>query len=225
MNARPALLPRLALLLIGLLPLALAAMPAANRAAAPVAGTDYEVITDGKPFAPAPGKIEVVEVFGYTCVHCAHFEPLVSAWKARLPADVQFTPVAAPFGGYWIPYAKAYYAAQSLGLVGKTHAAMFRALHDEGSLPISRPTAEEIAGFYARHGADAQQFIDAMSSPAVERQLEQAREFLLRSGVEGTPTLIVNGKYRVLGSPEDALRTADYLIARERRAQAAAGGG
>ena len=222
MKAHPALLPRLVLCLIALLPFALAATPAANppTGPAPVAGIDYEVIADGAPFAPTPGKIEVVEAFGYTCIHCARFEPRLRAWRAKLPADVQFTAVAAPFGGYWIPYAKAFYAAQSLGLVDRTHGAMFRALHDDGSLPISQPTAQEIAGFYAGHGADPQQFIDAMASDAVAAQLQRARAFLLRSGVDATPTLIVNGKYRVLGSPADALRTVDYLIARERAARA-----
>jgi len=39
----------------------------------------------------------------------------------------------------------------------------------------------------------------------------------MRSQVGGTPTLVINGKYRVLGrSYEDMLRIADALIARER---------
>lgn len=218
MTARPTLLPRFALLLLALLPLALLATPAAKLPAgpAPVPGTDYVEIADGAAFAPTPGMIEVVEVFGYTCVHCAHFEPRVSAWKAGLPSDVRFIAVAAPFGGHWIPYARAYYAAQSLGLAERTHDAMFRALHEEGSLPLSRPTDHEVAGFYAGHGADRQRFIDAMASAEVEAQLERARRFLRHSGVEGTPTLIVNGKYRVVGGPGDALRIAEHLIARER---------
>jgi len=39
----------------------------------------------------------------------------------------------------------------------------------------------------------------------------------VRSGVEGTPTLIINGRYRVMGRRlEDILVIADQLIARER---------
>ena len=43
-------------------------------------------------------------------------------------------------------------------------------------------------------------------------------QFAQRSGVTGTPTLIVNGKYRVTGgsSWDDVLRIADHLIAMER---------
>ena len=221
MTSRPAL-TRFVLLLTALLPLAaLAASPAAlPKGAAPIAGVDYTVIDGGQPYAPIRGKIEVVEVFGYTCPHCAHFEPLVSAWRAKLPADVQFTLLAAPLGGHWIPYARAFFAAQSMDLTGKTHQAMFRALHVEGSLPLTNPSPGEIAGFYASRGADAQRFVATMASPAIDAQLKQAREFMIRSGVAGTPSIVVNGKYRVIGTSfDDMLRIADHLVARERIAK------
>ena len=192
---------------------------------APVAGTDYVEIAGGQPFQTGTGKIEVVEVFGYTCPHCASFEPLAAAWKAKLPADVVFTPVAAPFGGYWIPYAKAFYTAESMGLLGKTHDAMFRAIHVERSLPVQPlPTPEQLGAFYAKFGADPQQFISTMSSFSVDAKLKRAQQFLTRSGVDSTPTIIVGGKYRVTTptSLEDALRVAEHLIARERAARAGA---
>ena len=220
MTSRPAL-TRIVLLLTALLSLAaLAASPkVAPKGPAPVAGVDYLVIDGGQPYAPARGKIEVIEVFGYTCPACARIEPLIAKWKAGLPADVKVSAMAAPLGGYWIPYARGFYAAQSMGLAGKTHAAMFRALHVDGSLPRSNPTPEEIAGFYASHGADAGQFTAAMASPAIDAQLQQAREFMLLSGVEGTPSIVVNGKYRVIGTSfEDMLRITDHLVARERAA-------
>lgn len=199
----------------------LALVPAAAMAQAPtsppVVGVDYVEIAGGEPFAAAPGKIEVAEVFGYTCIHCAHFEPLVSAWKAGLAEDVSFVLVPAPFGGYWVPYAQAFYAAQDQGLLDRTHADMFRALHETGSLPIVNPTAAEITSFYAGYGADPAQFAKAMASEATAARLERARGFLRRSGVEGTPTLIVAGKYRVLGgSFQESLNIAHALIERER---------
>ncbi|WP_052101490.1 thiol:disulfide interchange protein DsbA/DsbL [Novilysobacter arseniciresistens] len=198
----------------------LLAGPAA--AAGPVAGVDYVEIADGAPFGSAPGQIEVVEVFGYTCSHCASFEPKLAAWKARLPADVSFVAVPAPFGGYWLPYARAYYAAQAHGLVERTHADMFRALHEQQRLPIMNATPAEIAGFYAGYGADPQAFAATMTGAEVDAKLELARGFIRRSGVEGTPSLIVAGRYKVLGTSfEELLDTADALIARERAAGAA----
>jgi thiol:disulfide interchange protein DsbA len=191
---------------------------------APVLGTDYVEIAGGQPFQPGTGKIEVAEAFGYTCPHCAAFEPVVSAWKAKLPADVSFVAVAAPFGGYWMPYAKAYYTAEGMGLLGKTHEAMFRALHLDRSLPVQGVTDEQIGAFYAKFGADAKTFASTMSSFAVAGKLKRAEQFLVRSGVEGTPSIVVNGKYRIIGGSgfEDQLRIADHLIAKERAAAAPA---
>jgi thiol:disulfide interchange protein DsbA len=192
---------------------------------APVAGTDYVEIPGGQPFEPGTGRIEVVEVFGYTCPACARFEPLVDAWKAKLPADVKFTPVAAPFGGFWVPYAKAFYTAQTLGLLDRTHDAMFRAIHLERSLPVQpTPTNEQIAQWYAQHGADPQQFASTMASFATDAKLKRATQWLQRAGVDSTPTLVVNGKYRVIGGQthEDQLRIAEHLIARERGSEPAA---
>ncbi|MDQ3270385.1 MAG: thiol:disulfide interchange protein DsbA/DsbL [Pseudomonadota bacterium] len=186
---------------------------------APVAGTDYVEIPGGQPYTPGE-KIEVVEVFGYTCPACASFEPLANAWKARLPADVEFEPVAAPFGGFWNTYAKAFYTAQSMGLIDKTHDAMFRAIHVERSLPVQpAPSDEQIAQFYVKFGADPKAFQSTMASFATNAKLRRAQQFLETSGVDSTPTMVVNGKYRVTGRGfDEILRITDHLIARERAA-------
>ncbi|WP_368563434.1 thiol:disulfide interchange protein DsbA/DsbL [Pseudoxanthomonas sp. UTMC 1351] len=214
---------RLLLLLLALLPMVAGAAPAA--APALVEGKDYVVIPDGKPFAPLNGKVEVVEVFGYTCIHCAHLEPIISAWKRKQPSYVRFTPVPAAFGGYWIPYARAYYAAEILGVLNKTHADMFKALHERNALPIQNATPDEIAGFYAGHGVDRKKFISTLNGPAVDGRVERSRAFVTAAGVEGTPSIIVNGKYRVTGGRnyDDMLRIADQLVARERSASGKAG--
>ena len=211
------LMPRLMLLLLALSPLS-------TLAAAPVAlveGTDYELIEQPGPYAPLAGKIEVAEVFGYTCPHCAHFEPLLQAWQKTLPKDVRFTPVPAVFGGYWDSYARAYYAADQLGVAKRSHVAMFDALHEKGSLPLSNVSPTELAGFYKDYGVTEQQFATALKSDEVEAKLAVAKSFAQRVKVQGTPSLIVNGKYLVKGTSfESMLRNADALIARERAAKA-----
>ncbi|MEO6102928.1 MAG: thiol:disulfide interchange protein DsbA/DsbL, partial [Pseudoxanthomonas sp.] len=197
-----------------LLSLLLLLVPLLAGAAEPVAGTDYVEIPGGKPYAPLQGKVEVVEVFGYTCIHCAHFQPLISAWQKKQPSYVRFTPVPAAFGGYWMPYARAYYAAAKLGVLGKTHDAVFKALHEDGSLPIQNASDQEIAGFYAGFGVDRSAFVTTMQSPATDLLLERSKDFALAAGIEGTPSIVVNGKYRVTArSFEDTLRVTDYLVA------------
>lgn len=187
---------------------------------APVAGTDYVEIASGQPFKPGNPNIEVVEAFGYTCPACAQFEPLVSAWAARLPADVEFIPVPAPFGGFWMPYAKAYYAAESLGLAGQSHDAMFEAFHVQRQLN-HESSEPEIAQFYGQFGVDPQEFARTMSSFSVNAKVNRARQFLQRTGVDATPTLVIDGHYRVIGgdSWDEKLRIADHLIAMRRDAR------
>ena len=189
---------------------------------APVAGTDYIVINNGQPNAPLDGKVEVVEIFGYTCPGCAQFEPEFSAWKRKQPADVRVTPVAAPFGGHWDPYARAYFAAETLGVLDRTHADMFKAVHILRSLPVQGATPEQFASFYAQHGVDAKQFTDMMKSFGVESKLNRAKQFAMRSQAQSTPSVVVNGKYLVTVDPKRGyahlLNTVEHLIAQERAA-------
>lgn len=188
---------------------------------APVAGVDYVVISGGQPFQPATGKIEVVEVFGYTCPACANFEPLVTAWAAKLPEDVEFTPLAAPFGGYWMPFAKAFYAAQSMGILMQSHDAVFNAIHLERTLSPDA-SDDQVAQFYGRFGVDPKQFANTMASFGVKAKMGRTLQFLQRSGVDSTPTMIVDGKYRITGKSWEAnLEIAEHLIADERAAMAA----
>ena len=189
----------------------------------PVAGTDYVVIEGGQPFQPATGKIEVTEIFGYVCPACARFQPLVGSWKAGLPADVNFVYVPAGFGGIWDNYARAFYAAETLGVQEKTHDALYSAIHAEQTLKGERGTdsVEDIANFYGKYGVDPKTFADTMGSFSVAAKVNRAKQFAQRSKIAGTPSVIVNGKYLVKGKGfEDMLRIADHLIARERAANA-----
>lgn len=206
-------------------PQAAAVVQAANDAAdhgpALVAGTDYIEIPNGHPWQPLNGKIEVVEVFGYVCPACARFQPLVNAWKAKLGDDVRFSYVPAPFGPEWIPYAKAFYVAQSQGLVERSHDAVFHAIHLTGEIPGEgkQPDEAAIAQFYGQYGVDPEEFLAAMNSFGTHAKVNRGKQFMISGGINSTPTLVINGKYRVLGkSLPDMLRIASQLIAQERSA-------
>ncbi|MEO5566322.1 MAG: thiol:disulfide interchange protein DsbA/DsbL [Luteimonas sp.] len=197
--------------------------PAATGAL--VAGVDYSLIPNGQPFEPLNGKVEVVEVFGYICPACARFEPQFSAWKAKVPNYVRVTYVAAPFGPQWIPYARAFYVSDAMGLVEKTHTAMFHAIHLEGSLPGEgqKPDEAAIVAFYAKHGADPKRFLNDMHSFSTEAKINRGKQFMIRTGTNSTPSLVVNGKYRVIGrSYDDMLRITEQLVEMEHTAAGAA---
>lgn len=209
-----------------------AAIRAAEQAAAsappPVAGTDYVEIANGQPFETAPGRIEVAEIFGYVCPFCAAVQPTASAMKAKLPPDVNMVYIPAAFGAMWDNYAKAYYTAEAMGLVDKTHDAMYRAIHIDKTLKGERgmDTPQEIAAFYAAYGADPGQFLSSMQSFAVASKVNRGKQFIMNAFSNGdtpsTPTFVVNGTYRVKGkSVDDMFRILNQLIVAERAKLAA----
>ncbi len=185
----------------------------------PVAGKDYVVLSAPQP-TWGTGGIEVAEVFSYSCVHCAEFQPLVNAWKKKLPADVRFTYVPAVFGGVWDNTARAYFAAEALGVQAKTHDAIFKAFFIDRK--IKTGSVEELAGIYAGLGVNRKKMLDTMNGFTVSSKLNRARQFAVRAGVDSTPSLIVNGKYRVTAkSLESSLQVVDFLVQKERAAKKA----
>jgi len=182
-------------------------------------GHHYTSIAPPDRMAPMPGKIEVVEVFGYGCIHCANFQPLVNEWKTSLGGDVNFIYMPMANGGAWEAFGRAYYTAEAMGLLEKTHDAMFKAIHIDKR---QFKSVADIAAFYADFGADAKTFESTMNSFAVNAKITRAKQFAPRWQVQATPTLVINGKYRLLATPESGLpgliTTANILIERERQA-------
>jgi len=206
-----------------------AAAEAAAKSPPLVAGTDYAEIPNGQPFDTTDGRIEVAEIFGYVCPFCASVQPTVRAMKAKFPGDVHMVYVPAAFGAMWDTYAKAYYTAEAMGLVDKTHDAMFRAIHIDKTLKGERgnDTPEDIAAFYAGYGADPKQFVSSMASFAIAAKVNRSRQWVVAAFGDdraSTPTFIVNGKYRVKGkSVDDMFRVLNQLVVAERaKAPAAA---
>lgn len=212
-------------LLPALLVLAFAAaaslLPASARADdALVEGRHYRSLPDARPLQAEPGKVEVVEVFAYWCGHCNAFQPMLAAWRKKQPDDVAFRYLPAAFT-LDDTGAHAFFAAESLGALDRTHDATYRAIHAEQSLRDRGASPEDYAGLYAGLGLDRDQVLAAMRSPETRARVAGAREFMVAAEVEGTPTIIVNGRYRVLGgSYEELLANTDRLVARERAALA-----
>jgi thiol:disulfide interchange protein DsbA len=106
---------------------------------------------------------------------------------------VVFKLVPAPFNAEWLPYARAFYAAKKLGVVDKTHLALFKAKFDQ-HYPIN--TLDELADFYASQGVDRAEFMRIATSDAVTQQMKSDLALIQKWGVTGTPTIVVDGKYR-----------------------------
>jgi protein dithiol oxidoreductase (disulfide-forming) len=209
----------LAFLLV-LIPLAACAQPMAPGAAR--VNVDYEIISPAQPlYANKTGKIEVTEVFSYACSHCANFHGSVDPWKKKLPADVNFIYAHSVGHPAWERFARGFFAGENLKLTARTHDALFKAVFVEQRVSPNA-SMDEIALFYSSFGVPQKKFLDLMSSPAIEKAANQSKQFSIRTGANSTPTLIINGKYRLTATPDRGfagmLKTADFLIAKERAA-------
>jgi protein dithiol oxidoreductase (disulfide-forming) len=208
---------RTLLLAVALVPLAACAQDATEQ---PRQGVDYHAIPNGQPLDPKPGRIEVVEVFAYTCGFCAQLEPVITPWAADVADDVDVVHLPAAFGGAIDNFARGYFAASSLGIAEQAHRPMFDAFHKEGRM--RQGSEQEIAEFYAGFSdeVDAERMLQMMKSFAMNSRINRARQFAANAGIDGTPQIVVNGKYRVVSTREGGfdgmLRTVDMLIERER---------
>lgn len=204
-----------------LLPFSAHAQPAAP---AFKEGVHYFLLAE--PVRPRdPKKIEVVEVFQYGCPHCFRFDPLVKAWQKNLASDVDFYELPVVWNAPGQLHAQAFYAAQALGVLDKMHAAMFNAIHVKNNPLNTRASIEQL---FADNGIGVEQFTKAFDSFGVTSQVNQAKARMLSYKIDGTPELIVAGKYLIDGksfsgpgttehdSHLKMLEAANFLIAKER---------
>lgn len=212
------------------------AAPAATAAAAPTAswieGKHYFAVKTPRPLGTRPGRIVVTEVFSYACPACNAFRPHFARLKALLPATVDVDYVAAAFRADedWPMFQKAFYAARVLGVDARTHEAMYDAVFKTNELAVMNedgrsvrsppPSLEDAAKFYARTaGVPADKFLATARGFDVDRRCREADQFLKTYLVLSTPTIVVNGKYRVdvtsAGGFDKLVEVVQWLVARE----------
>jgi thiol:disulfide interchange protein DsbA len=163
-------------------------------------GTDYVTLPGPIQRYSSDGKVEVVEVFSYGCIHCSNFAPMAANLRKQLPAGAVFKLMPAPFSAEWLPYAQAYYAAKQLGVVDRTHLALFDAKFNQ-HYPLS--SLDELADFYAREGVNRADFMRIANSPEVTAKMKSDLELIQHWQVDGTPSLIIDGKYKVTGAKSE----------------------
>ena len=199
-----------------------------------VEGTHYNRILPPQPTGLPAGQIQVLEVFSYACPGCNRFYPVIDKLAAGLPANavMQYLPASFRADEDWPVFQRAYFAAQSLGIAQRTHDAMYDAIWKSDELAVwdqklnrtkrPPPGLPDIAKFYEKTtGVNAQQFITTATSFGVETKMRQADQFIAACGVAETPSIVVNGKYRLnpitAGGDVETIELVKYLVAKEAR--------
>jgi len=187
-------------------------------------GKEYTKLSRAQPTSSGD-KIEVVELFWYGCPHCYHLEPFIEDWLKSKPDDVEFVRLPAILGANWELLAKAYYTAELLGVLDKTHRALFDEIHEKNN---KMKDESALRAFFMQHGVTAADFDRTFNSFAVNVKINNSSLMTRRYAITGVPTLIVNGKYStgpsLTNGNEQVMAVVDYLVAKERAAAPAAGG-
>lgn len=169
-----------------------------------------------------PDKIEVVEVFSYGCIHCYQLEGDLTAWLAVQGDDIDFhrVPMATPS---LRTLAQAFYTALEMDVLAKVHMRLFEGIHDY-DIDMSRP--QQIRRMFVRDaGVDEEEFMRTFDSFGINTRVRQADAQTRLYRVQGTPSMIVDGRYLVdtvsAGSAAGMLLVVNHLIGLERAAREA----
>ncbi len=195
-------------------------------------GIHYFRISPSQPTSVGEGKVEVTEVLSYGCPACNQFLPVVKRLESSLPPNAELTRVPASFNPaqQWPMFQRAYYAARALNVSEETHVPMFNAVWTTGELAVvdrrtrrlrnPPPTIEDVAKFCARNSdVTEEQFLAAAESFQVAMEMKRADHWIRACGIDRTPSIVVNGKYRLhvesAGGPDELIELVNWLVAQE----------
>jgi thiol:disulfide interchange protein DsbA len=185
-------------------------------------GTHYARLVPTQPTVGGAGKIEVSEVFNYTCPHCYDLDPILNKWVADLPPEVRFVRIPGMFNRVAELHAQMYYTAELLAAdgtlpdMGQFHSTVFDEFHRRGNRLLAVDSIERL---FARFGVSADDFNKTWNSFPVNQKMRVAADLGRRYGVAltGVPVIIINGKYRVpnVSNKQELLDIIEELLARE----------
>ena len=162
--------------------------------------------------------VEVTELFSYGCSHCNTFEPYLESWNQSKPENVTYNRIAVAFGRRaWEMMARAYITAEMLGIEDESHLAMMDAIWKERK---QFRTVDELADFYMQFGIERSAFLANYQSFAADSQLRKSQRDVQLFGITGTPSMVVNRKYRVTSSKDVGdfnamLDVVNFLVSKE----------
>lgn len=225
------LLSRATFVLIGIIGLLLGA-PLAHAQQWTEGKHYFELKPAQRPPDAPPGVIEVTEVFSYGCVYCNRAIPLMEKIKKSLPANARLGYLPASFNSAesWPMFQRVYYTAVALRLMPKMHDAVYSAVWTSKELAVveadgrrlksPQPTLEDAAKVFAtKAGIKPEQFLATAKSFAVEANCRRADQLVKTYRIDGTPTVVVNGHYRVnmsgVKSEDELIDLVNWLVAKE----------
>jgi len=185
-------------------------------------GQNFTRMIPTQPTVGGADKIEVAEVFMYSCPHCYDLEAYLNSWEEDKSPNVRFVRIPAVFNPLAQLHAQLYYTEVFLTKSGKLKdpVAFRNMVFDEFHNRANRLTSEAaIQRLFVRAGVSEGDFSRTWKSFEVNQALRMAADLARRYNIMSVPTMIVNGKYRtdmsMAGGYPKLIELIDELTVRE----------
>ncbi len=190
-----------------------ALLPVSAQAA--VEGKDYTVLPKPIPQQQAD-KIEVLEFFGYFCVHCYHLDPVLLNHSKTFAKDTYLRTEHVVWQPEMLGLARIAAAVDDSGLKRQANSAIFQAVYEQKINLDDSATFKQWA--QVQKSFDGKKLIAAYDSPASLNRAKKMEELTVAYRIGSTPTVIVGGKYQVkFGNDWNAgMKTIDELVEKVR---------
>jgi len=159
------------------------------------------------------GKVDVLEMLWYGCQTCYVIQADLEHWIDGAGQSISYRRMPAVTEDNMMLLARAFYAAEVLGVMNKTHKPLFAAIHESQR---QMKTEADVVEFFEEQGVAAKDFKRALNSNYVSGKLRRAKMMSDRYGIHGAPSVIVDGKYLVdpsmVSSPRRFVEVIDFLV-------------
>lgn len=169
-------------------------------------GTQYTTLD--KPLANEP---QIVEFFSFYCPHCYEFEHV---WhvsdnvRKNLPQGVKYVKYHVEFlGPLGKQLTQAWAVAMALGVEDKVSPLMFDAVQKTQTVK----TEADIRDVFIQAGVSGKDYDAALNSFVVKSLVVQEEKAAADFGLQGVPSVYVNGKYQVKNDGLDTSSMDAYV--------------
>jgi protein-disulfide isomerase len=142
---------------------------------------------------PANAKTSLVEFYDYDCPYCRASLPAVKKFYEAHKNDTRFSFIEFPIKQL---HGESAVTAAKASLAGRRQPAHYMDFHFALLGQEDSITEEMIYAEASRAGMDVNKLKADMADPAIEKSLQSSIALAHKVGVDGTPTFVLNGKFR-----------------------------
>ena len=179
------------------------------------AGVDYDIVKPSSLSMHTNTKTEIVEFFSFSCIHCAHLEPLLDSWVTANKDKVILDKIQVVWQNNFVEYGKLNATIQSLQLGDQLNQKVFNAVLVQKR---DLQNMDQLKQFLIQNHVNLDTFMQSYNSFTVAARAKEYETLTKDYNILATPTFIVDGKYMTKpATPERLLQVLQALVNQAKR--------